>query len=115
MPHYYLEGLNCEWSLVRESQTSSKFKVKLEAYIYHLDVHYTSSASVTVNIVAIGDDMAIDKCVITELMEDLENVVLKHGNYGVIDYSMSLCSQVFEGNYSIDPKRREIFNRDFHK
>ncbi|WP_076923644.1 hypothetical protein [Pseudoalteromonas sp. EB27] len=115
MPHYYLEGLNCEWSLVRESQTSSKFKVKLEECIYHLDVHYTSSASVTVNIVAIGDDVAIDKSVITELMEDLESVVLKHGNYGVIDYSMSVCPQVFEGNYSINQKKREIFNRDFHR
>lgn len=114
MVHYYFEGLNCNWRLVRETPSSSKLVATTEeGKKLYVDIHFTSSASVTVNILLEGAEDELNKGFLNPIMEDIERIALKHGNYGVIDYTMGASSRVFDGNYSIDKKLREIMNKDF--
>ncbi|MCK4539838.1 hypothetical protein KAU09_01650 [Candidatus Parcubacteria bacterium] len=114
MTHYYLEGLNCNWTIVRETPSSSKLiAISEENKKLYIDIHFTSSASVTVNILLEGSEDELSKGFLNPVMEDIERIVLKHGNYGVIDYTMGASSKVFDGNYSINKKMREIMNKDF--
>lgn len=114
MTHYYLEGLNCDWELIRETPSSSKFVAINENQKCAVDIHYTSSKAVTINLMIEGKDDDIDKSFLNPLMEDIERIVLKHNDYAVIDYSIGSCNRIYDGNYSIDEKYREIIKRDFH-
>jgi hypothetical protein len=114
MAHYYLEGLNCNWTLVRETPSSSKFvTVSEENKKFYIDIHFTNSASVTVNILLEGTEGELSKGLLNPIMEDIEKIALKHNNYGVIDYTMGASKKVIDGNYSIDKKMREIMNNSF--
>jgi len=114
MAHYYLEGLNCNWKIVRETPSSSKFiAVSEKEKKFYIDIHFTSSASVTVNILLEGSEGELSKGLLNPVMEDIERIALKHNSYGVIDYTMGASSKVIDGNYSIDKKMREIMNKSF--
>ncbi len=114
MPHYYLEGLNCEWELIRETPNSSKFIAMNDDTKCAIDIHYTSSKSVTVNLMIEANEDKLNKDFLNPLMDDIGKISLKHCDYAVIDYSMGACSRIHDGNYSIDKKHREILKRDFH-
>ena len=114
MPHYYLEGLNCEWAVIRETPNSSKLTAIVEGTKCAIDIHFTSSKSVTVNIMIEGSENKISKGFLNPIMEDIERIALKHNDYAVIDYSMGACECIHDGNYSIDEKYRKILKRDFH-
>jgi hypothetical protein len=109
MPHYYLEGLNCKWKLIRETPSSSKFVATNDNHKCAIDIHYTSSKSVTVNLMVEGSDAEISKGFLNPLMEDIERIALNHNDYAVIDYTFGACHKISDGNYAIDKKRREIF------
>jgi hypothetical protein len=109
-----LEGLNCKWTVIRETPSSSKFvAISEENNKLFIDIHFTSSVSITVNILLEGSEDYLDKGFLTPVMEDIEKIALKHGNYAVIDYTMGASARVFDGNYSIDNKLREIMEKDF--
>ena len=109
MSHYYLEKRNCYWTIVRETPSSSKLvAVSEEKKKFYIDIHFTSSVSVTVNILLEGSkDELCNKMFLNPIMEDIEQIVLKHGNYRVIDYTMGASSRVFNGNYSINKLKRD--------
>lgn len=109
MPHYYTEGLNCKWDIIRETPSSQKFRVESEDGDFAIDIHYTPSKVLTVNIVFEGE--GVSKSILTPLMEDIEKFALTRCDYAVIDYTLAETKKLHDGNYSIDEKRREIFRK----
>ena len=112
MPHYYLEGLENEWNLIRETPSSQKYRVKTpDEYEMGIDVHYTISKILTVNICFVGSEKNLSKAILTPVMEDLSKIALKKADYAVIDYTLAHTENLFDGNYSIDKKTREVFQK----
>ena len=114
MPHHYLEGLNGEWKVIRETPSSTKFICINEGKRCAVDIHYTSSKLVTVNLMIEGTDEDLSKNFLNPLMDDLEHIILKHADYAVIDYTLGACSSISEGNYSVSEKYRSVIKRKFH-
>jgi len=110
MPHYHLEGLENTWTLVRETPSSQKLKaVTPDGKTLAVDIHYTSSKVLTVNICCVGSPDDFSKVAITPVMDDIAKLALRRSDYGVIDYSMCFTGDISDGNYSIDAKTREAY------
>jgi hypothetical protein len=108
MPHYFLEGLENEWTLVRETSSSQKFKVKTpDGLELAIDVHYTMAKVLTVNIVYVGDKDDFSKSRMRPVMDELARIALKRTDYAVIDYTLAAASHLSDGNFSIDKKWRQ--------
>ena len=110
MPHYYLEGLENSWRLVRETPHSQRFTVTTaepETYRIDVDIHYTPSKVLTVTLVCVAED--IGKSVLTPLMDDIAKIALRRADYAVIDYSLSFTDRISDGNFAVDKKARESF------
>lgn len=105
MPHYHTEGFENAWTLVRETASSQKFKVRTEDGIeMAVDIHYTPEKIVTVNIVVQG---SVSKSVLTPVMDEIGRLALYRGDYSVIDYTLAETTRFNDGNYSIDKDDRE--------
>lgn len=110
MAHYHLEGLENTWVLVRETPSSQKLKVETEdGKKLEVDIHYTPSKVLTVNICGVGSPDDFSKVVLTPVMEDIAKLALRRADYGVIDYSMCFTEEILDGNYSIDSKARKSY------
>lgn len=110
MPHYFLEGLENQWALVRETPSSQKFKVRTEdGHELALDIHYTSSKVLTVNICFVGESSALSKAVLTPVMDDLSKIALRRTDYAVIDYTLGHTDRLFDGNFSIAEDLRKVY------
>lgn len=106
--HYHLQGLENTWTLVRETPSSQKFTVATpDGKELAIDIHYTPSKVLTVNICGVGTADDFSKVVLTPVMEDIAKLALRRADYGVIDYSMCFTGEISDGNYSIDPNTRK--------
>ena len=110
MTHYYLEGFANEWTLIRETSSSQKFKVmtqkKLELAV---DVHYTMPKVLTVNISFAGNEKYdLGKNSMALVMDEIAQIALKRDDYAVIDYTLVCADCMFDGNFLIDGKDRTI-------
>jgi hypothetical protein len=112
MPHYFLEGFENEWTLVRETPSSQKFTAKTpDGKELNVDVHYTMPKVLTVNIVFLGDKNALSKSWLTPVMDEIARIAMKRSDYAVIDYTLACATHVSDGNYSIDEKMRKVMNK----
>jgi hypothetical protein len=110
MPHYFLELKN-EWTLVRETPSSQKLKVKTEdGRKLEVDIHYTMSRVLTVNIVYVSKKDDVSKSWLKPVMDEIATIALKKGDYAVIDYTMAVAPSVTDGNFAVDKKWRKIMN-----
>ena len=108
MSHFFLEGFENEWKLVRETPHSQKFMVKTpDANEFAIDIHYTLEKVLTVNVVFKGDEDHLSKGILTPVFVELARIALKHGDYAVIDYTLAHSEDIFHGNFSIDEKDRK--------
>lgn len=109
MPHYYLEGFENEFTLVRETPHSQMFKVKTpENRKLTIDIHYTMPKVLTVHLTLEGSKDDLKKSWMTPLFDEIARIALKRRDYAVIDYTIACASFVSDGNYSVDEKMREI-------
>ena len=110
MPHFFLQVLGKneenEWSLVRETPSSQKFKVTLtDGNELSVDVHYTMPKILNVTIAGPGQDLS--RHVLGTVMNELAQIALKTGiDYAVIDYTLITGDSMTEGNYTIDQRAR---------
>ena len=110
MPHYFLEGFENDWRLVRETPHSQRFMVTTdEGKRASVDVHYTPSKILTVSICCIGQEEEWSKAQLTPIMNELSKIALRRSDYAVIDYSLSYAARIVDGNFSVDQQTREIF------
>lgn len=110
MTHYHLEGLENAWTLVRETPSSQKFTaVTADGKKLGVDIHFTPSKVLTVNLCCVGSPDDFSKVVLTPVMDDIAKLALRRADYGVIDYSMCFTEEISDGNYSIDDKTREAY------
>ena len=108
--HYFLEGLENNWRLIRETPHSQRFTVKTtEGQEAAVDVHYTPSKILTVAICCVGQEDNWDKSSLTPVMNDIAKIALRRSDYAVIDYSLSFTERISDGNFAVDPKTRESF------
>lgn len=104
MPHYHTEGFVNEWTLVPETLSSQKWRVKTpDGQRVEIDIHYTPSKILTANIVVEG---SASKSMLTPVMEEIGRLGLYRDDYGVIDYTLAECERVSEGNFSVDDSDR---------
>jgi hypothetical protein len=109
MPHYFLEGFENEWMLVRETTSSQKFNVKTSNGLQlAIDIHYTMPKVLTVNVSFSGAKNQISKSWMTPLFDEIGRIALMRDDYAVIDYTLVCGDQFSDGNFSIDKKDREI-------
>lgn len=109
MPHHHLEGLENEWTLVRETPTSQKYRVKTpDSFDFAMDVHYTPAKILTVNICFVGEKQRLTKSVLTPVMNDLGKIALRRTDYAVIDYTLCHADALFDGNFTVDPEWRRV-------
>ena len=110
MPHFFLQLGENQWSLVRETPSSQKFKVTTsDGNELGVDVHYTMPKILSASIAFAGPDKDLYRYVMDSVMEELAQIALKTGiDYAVIDYTLTSAHSVFEGNYSIGKKARDI-------
>lgn len=109
MPHYYLEGFENEWKLIRETESSQKFRVKTpEGHEFSIDIHYTSPKVLTVNVVFVGSEGTVSKSILNPVFNEIARIALKRSDYAVIDYTLAETKTLFDGNYSIDDEDRKI-------
>ena len=109
MPHYYLEGFENEWQLVRETVSSQKFRVVTpDEKEFAIDIHYTSPKVLIVNVCFVGTEDDLSKSVLTPVFDEIGKIALKRGDYAVIDYTLVHTSKLIDGNFSIDEKDREF-------
>ena len=110
MPHFFLQFLSeNEWSLVRETESSQKFKVRTpDQKELGIDVHYTMPKILNVSITYDGAGEEPGRHLMATVMEEVAEIALKTGNdYAVIDYTLVCGDSMFEGNYTIDERRRQ--------
>lgn len=110
MPHYYLQGLDNDWKLVRETPFGQHFRVATaapEKVRIDVDIHYTPSKVLTVTLVCVATDLS--KAALTPVLDDIGKIALRRADYAVIDYSLSFAAEIIEGNFTIEPKTRKIF------
>lgn len=66
-----------------------------------VDIHYTRPRIAHVSVVWVGDENVSTDLAMNSLFEDLTKIALRHGDYEVIDYSLSWTPRIFEGNYAM--------------
>ncbi|MFZ6774600.1 hypothetical protein ACO0LB_18000 [Undibacterium sp. SXout7W] len=109
MPHHFLEGFENKWTLVRETSSSQKFRVKTpDDHTFALDIHYTIGKMLTVNVVFMGKKENLSKNIINPVLDELGRIAIKHRDYAVIDYTLACTDELFDGNFTIDEKDRLI-------
>ena len=102
--YYFLEGLDYEWTLVRETPSSQKFIVEVDRkkeLKATFDIHYTRPTIAYVSVCLIGNKLCFTDTLFHWLFFDLEKIIKRHGRYEVIDYSVVKSESVFDGNYGI--------------
>jgi hypothetical protein len=109
MPHFFLDLRDNEWSLVRETPSSQKFRVKISGQKeLGVDVHYTMPKILTASIAFAGPE-DLPRYVLATVLDELAEIVLKTGtDYAVIDYTLVCGGSMTEGNFTIDKKSRRI-------
>ncbi len=108
MTHYFLEGLEYSWRLIRETPNSARFEVNSpDDKQFAVDVHFTAPKILTASICMVGVEGDESKSIMTPLLDDLGKIALRRCDYAVIDYSLSWASRIFTGNFSIDPNARK--------
>ncbi len=103
--HYFLEGSEYSWDLVRETVSSQKFFVTIGGPMElkaTCDIHYTKPTIAYVSICLIGKEDYFTDGVTHQLFQDLDNLISKHGSYRAIDYSLINGDRVFNGNYTMN-------------
>jgi hypothetical protein len=109
MPHFYLENFANEWTLIRETSSSQKFKVMTpEKLQLAVDVHYTMPKVLTANISFAGKERDLGRDAMTLVMDEMAQIALKRDDYAVIDYTLVYADCMFDGNFSIASKDRTI-------
>ena len=108
MAHFFLQLYENQWSLVRETPSSQKFRVTTsDGSELGVDVHYTMPKVLSASIAFPGS--GLPRYVLDSVMDELAQIALKTGiDYAVIDYTLTSGNSMTEGNYSIDKKARVI-------
>jgi hypothetical protein len=110
MPHFFLQfSSENEWSLVRETASSQKFRVRTpEHKELGIDVHYTMPKILNVSITYVGAGKKPGRFLMDTVMEEVAEIALKTRNdYAVIDYTLVCGDSMVEGNYTIDERKRK--------
>lgn len=109
MPHFFLDLRDNEWSLVRETPSSQKFRVKISGQKeLGVDVHYTMPKILTASIAFAGPE-DLPRYVLGTVLDELAEIALKTGNdYAVIDYTLICGGRLTESVFTIDEKARRI-------
>ena len=108
MSHFYLEGFENKWQLVRETPYSQKFRVQTpDNREFTIDIHYTIEKVLTVNVVLKGLEDQISKDILTPVFDELARIALKRNDYAVIDYTLAISQDLDDGNYSISEEDRK--------
>lgn len=109
MSHFYLEGLENKWQLVRETPYSQKFRVQTpDNREFAIDIHYTIEKVLTVNVVLKGLEDQSLKDILRPVFEDLTRIALKRNDYAVIDYTLAISQDLDNGHYSIPDEDRKF-------
>lgn len=104
MPHHYTEGFENDWTLVRETASSQKWRVATpEGQRVDVDIHYTAGKMLTVNLSVEGRS---SKGMLSPILNEVGRLGLYRQDYAVIDYTLAECESLFDGNYSIDESDR---------
>jgi len=112
MPHYFLQDWEHRWTLVRETASSQKLKLDTDDNRkFEIDVHYTLSRVLTVNIIYLSKVDDLSKSWLTPIMDDLARIALIRRDYAVIDYTLAIAPEAYEGHFTIDKKWRGIMSR----
>jgi len=116
MPHYHLEGLEGEWRLVRETETSQLYRgvTKYHGLEFSASVHFTSAPIATVELVFVGESAQFTDGVTREIFDDLTKIVLRRKNYSIIDYSLAYAPEISDGNFSILEEDKRV-HQELHK
>jgi hypothetical protein len=78
MPHFFLQLGENQWSLVRETPSSQKFKVTTsDGNELGVDVHYTMPKILSASIAFAGPDKDLYRYVMDSVMEELAQIALK--------------------------------------
>jgi hypothetical protein len=110
MPHFFLQFISeNEWSLVRETESSQKFRVRTPAQKeLGIDVHYTMPKILNVSITYVGAGEEPGCHLMDTILKEVAEIALKTGNdYAVIDYTLVCGNSMLEGNYTIDERKRK--------
>jgi hypothetical protein len=91
------------------NRVESKFRVWTpEQKTLGIDVHYTMPKVLTVSIAYVGEGEEPGRDLLATVMEEVAEIALKTGNdYAVIDYTLVCGISTFEGNYTIDERKRK--------
>jgi hypothetical protein len=109
MSHFYLEGLENKWQLVRETPYSQKFRVQTpDNREFAIDIHYTIEKVLTVNVVLKGLEDQSLKDILRPVFDDLTRIALKRNDYAVIDYTLAISQDLDNGHYSIPDEDRKF-------
>ena len=107
MSMFFLGYLENKWDRVRETSSSQKLKVEIADYDglkAQIDIHYTGGRIATVSAAWIGEKSRFTEGVINSVFNDLSQIVIRHGDYEIIDYSFTWSNEISEGNYSISDR-----------
>jgi hypothetical protein len=97
MPHFYLEGFENDWQLIRETPHSQKFRVKTpDSHELAIDIHYTMEKVFKGN-----EDTEVSKHILNPVFDELARIARNRGDYTVIDYTLATSKNLADGNYSI--------------
>jgi hypothetical protein len=110
MSHSFLQTLSAnEWSLVRGTGSSQKFKVMIpERKQLCIDLHYTLPNTLNVSIAYVGGGEKPGRHLLDTIMNEVAEIALKTGyDYAVIDYTLVCGVSMSEGNYTINERQRK--------
>ena len=106
MSNYFLEDLDYQWRLVRETPHSQKFAVDImdaqRDVMAMFDIHYTRPDTVHVSVCFIGEKYCFTDGLQHWLFFDLEKIIKRNGPYKVIDYTLTFAPEVREGSFAIE-------------
>ncbi len=105
MYDYFLCGLEYKWDLVRETSSSQKFIVDvgdLQGLKATFDIHYTKPKIAYVTVCFIGPKEHFTDGLSHQIFSDLEKIIERHGDYGVIDYALVFSDDLCNGNYTME-------------
>ena len=114
MPHYHLEGLDGEWRLVRETETSQLYRGETSrGSSFSASIHFTATPIATVELIFLGEPNQFTDGVTHEIFQDLTKIVLRRDNYSIIDYSLAYAPEISDGNFSILEEDKRV-HKELH-
>lgn len=109
MAHYFLEEMDFEWNLVRETSSSQVLRAPVPSGTVTASIHYTMPKLCFVLLIVEGEKLTDGQ--IHSIFDDLSKIVNKRDYYAVIDYTLAYANDVHDGNYSVVDDIKKIFQK----